>query len=72
MFPTLRGGLAAGSIVSIAAGRLTASLLFGTELTDALTCAGMVVLLLAVALAAGCLPPWRASHIGPMMALRST
>lgn len=49
-------GLAAGSMVSIATGRLIASLLFATEPTDALTYAGMAVVLLAVARAAGCLP----------------
>jgi predicted permease len=64
-------GLAAGSMVSIAAGRLIASLLFGTEPTDALTYAGMAVVLLAVALAAGYLPARRASRIDPMVALRS-
>ena len=64
-------GLAAGSLASIAAGRLIASLLFGTEPTDALTYAGMVLVLLAVALAAGYLPARRASRIDPMVALRS-
>jgi ABC-type antimicrobial peptide transport system permease subunit len=50
---------------SLAAGRLIASLLFGIEPTDA----GMVVLLLAVALVAGYLSALRASRIDPLMAL---
>ena len=47
------------------------SMLFGTEPTDPLTFSGMVVLLIAVAFAAGYIPAWRASRINPMTALRS-
>ena len=64
-------GLVAGSMVSLAAGRLMASMLFGTEPTDALTYAAMAAVLLVVALTAGYLPAWRASRINPMVALRN-
>jgi predicted permease len=64
-------GLAAGTVVSFATARMIASLLFGTEPTDALTYAGMMVLLLVVALLAGYLPARRAARIDPLVALRT-
>ncbi len=48
-----------------------ASMLFGTQPRDAATYAAMAMLLVAVALAAGYLPAWRASRINPMVALRT-
>ncbi|MGB6868104.1 MAG: ABC transporter permease [Acidobacteriaceae bacterium] len=64
-------GLGAGVAVSFLAARAIASLLYGTEPTDLLTYAGMIVLLLAVAALAGYLPARRASRIDPMVALRT-
>ena len=64
-------GMGLGTIASIAVARGIASLLFGTQPTDPLTLAGMVLLLGAIALLAGYLPARRASRIQPMSALRS-
>ncbi|HLJ78298.1 MAG TPA: FtsX-like permease family protein, partial [Acidobacteriaceae bacterium] len=64
-------GLIAGVGGSLAAAHAIASLLYGTAATDPLTYAGMVALLLLVALLAGYLPARRASRIDPMVALRS-
>jgi ABC-type antimicrobial peptide transport system permease subunit len=64
-------GLLVGTVVSLGVGRLLASMLYGTQPTDGMTYAGMVGVLLAVALVAGYLPAWRASRINPMVALRS-
>ena len=47
------------------------SLLYGTTPTDPQTFAGIVLLLVAVALIAGYIPARRASRIDPMIALRT-
>ncbi|HTV13538.1 MAG TPA: FtsX-like permease family protein, partial [Acidobacteriaceae bacterium] len=65
-------GLIVGSLASLAMGRLIASMLFGTQPTDATTYAAMAALLVVVALVAGYLPAWRASRINPMVALRNS
>jgi len=63
-----------GIIVGAAASFVMASgigaMLYGTEATDPLTYAGMMLLLCAVALLAGYVPARRASRISPMVALR--
>jgi predicted permease len=64
-------GMVVGTLGSLVATRTIASLLFGTEATDPPTYAGMIVLLLAVALVAGYLPARRASRIDPLVALRT-
>ena len=64
-------GMGAGIAASFLMARAIASLLYGTEPTDPLTYAGMVVLLLAVAALAGYLPARRASRINPLVALRT-
>ncbi len=64
-------GIAVGTAVSFALAKEIGSLLFGTEPTDPATFAGMIVLLTAVAFAAGYLPARRASRVDPMVALRS-
>jgi predicted permease len=64
-------GLAAGTIASFAVARAISSLLFGTQPSDPITFAGMIVLLTGVAFIAGYLPARRASRINPMTALRS-
>jgi predicted permease len=64
-------GIAIGTVASLGASRLIASLLFGTTPTDPITFAGMVVVLGAIALLAGYIPARRASRINPMVALRN-
>ena len=64
-------GLAVGTLASLAAARLIASLLFATSPFDPVAYAAMAGFLLTIALLSGYLPAWRASRIQPMMALRS-
>jgi len=64
-------GVAAGTVASAMAARLIASLLFGTSTWDAPSYAGMILLLVAVAILSGYLPARRASRIDPIEALRS-
>jgi ABC-type antimicrobial peptide transport system permease subunit len=64
-------GVAAGTVASAVAARLIASLLFGTSPWDATSYAGMILLLVAVAILSGYLPARRASRIDPIQALRS-
>ncbi len=65
------GGIAVGTVASLASASLIASLLFATPPWDVSTYAGMMLVLLAVALVSGYLPARRASSIDPMGALRS-
>lgn len=64
-------GVALGTLGSLAVAKLLASLLFGTAPSDPATFVGTVLLLIAVAFAAGYFPARQASRIDPMMALRS-
>jgi predicted permease len=64
-------GLAAGTLASLGAARLIASLLFATSPWDPVAYAAMAAFLLAVALLSGYFPARRASRIQPMTALRS-
>jgi predicted permease len=63
-------GIALGTVASFVMARGIAALLFGTAPTDGMTYAALVVMLGAVALAAGYIPARRASRINPMEALR--
>jgi predicted permease len=65
-------GVAVGTVASFAVARTISSLLFGTQPTDPITFAAMIVLLSAVACLAGYLPARRASNINPVIALRAT
>jgi putative ABC transport system permease protein len=64
-------GMAVGTIASFGVARAISSLLFGTQPTDPLTFAAMVLLLTFVAFLAGYIPARRASRIDPMVALRN-
>jgi predicted permease len=63
-------GVAVGLILSFAASRSVASLIFGLAPTDPVTLAGAALFLIAVALLASYIPARRASRIEPMIALR--
>ena len=63
-------GIVLGTVASVVVARWIASLLFGTEPTDPLTFAGMILVMTAVALIAGYIPARRAARIDPMVALR--
>jgi ABC-type antimicrobial peptide transport system permease subunit len=64
-------GIALGTIGSLAAARLIASLLFATSPWDPISFAAMAASLTAIALLSGYFPARRASKIQPMDALRS-
>lgn len=63
-------GIVIGIAVSLAAGRLVESQLFGLEPTDPATMLGAMVVMVAVSAAAGYWPARRAARVDPMVALR--
>lgn len=63
-------GVAAGSVGALAAGRLLEGFLFGVEVADLRTFAGVAAALVAAALAAAWWPARRASAVDPLAALR--
>jgi predicted permease len=64
-------GTAAGIASAFALGRLAVNLLYQVSGADPLALAGAAACMLAVALAAGLVPAWRASRVDPLVALRS-
>ena len=64
-------GIAFGTFASFVVAKAISSLLFGTQPTDPVTFAAMVLLLTFVAFLAGYIPARRASRINPMVALRN-
>ncbi|HET6184036.1 MAG TPA: ABC transporter permease [Acetobacteraceae bacterium] len=66
----IAAGLALGAGLTYTASRWIASVLYGVAPQDPITLACAVALLVVVALAAVCLPAWRASKLDPMATLR--
>jgi putative ABC transport system permease protein len=64
-------GIALGIGLALVCSRLLATLLYGVSATDALTFAGVALLLLLVALLACWIPARRAAKTDPMVALRT-
>ena len=64
-------GAALGIVISLLATRMIASLLYGVSPTDPFTFAGMVTVLIGVALLSGLVPAIRASRVDSATALRS-
>jgi len=69
-FGTVALGAAAGGVLTLFAGQLLQSLLFGVSAHDPLALAGSVAALFAIALCASALPARRALRIEPMVVLR--
>jgi predicted permease len=63
-------GIAAGSVITLAAGKVTASLLFELKPRDPVMLALAVFILLSIGFAASFVPARRASRLDPMVALR--
>jgi ABC-type antimicrobial peptide transport system permease subunit len=63
-------GLLIGGAAAVAGSRLLSSLLFGVSATDALTFAGVALVMMAVAVTASLAPACRASSVDPTRALR--
>ena len=66
------GGGAIGLVAAVLATRYLRALLYGVRPTDLLTVVLVPLALGLVALAACCVPAWRASRVSPMTALRSS
>jgi putative ABC transport system permease protein len=66
----LGAGVAVGVILSIWAGRMAATLLYGLKPYDVVSLAGASLLLTGIALAASYIPARRAAALEPMVALR--
>ena len=64
-------GIIAGVVLSIAAGRFIAALLYGIEPGDPRVMGAVAVVLLAIAILAALGPAWRAARVNPVVALRS-
>ncbi len=63
-------GLAFGMIMSLAAGRVMTSMLFGLKPADAITYLAVILAFTPVVILAAGVPAWRATRIDPLIALR--
>jgi len=70
-FRVTAAGVALGLAASFGLTRLLAAQLYGVKSSDPLTFTVVPVILVAVALAAACIPALRASRLDPIVALRS-
>ena len=64
-------GVAVGALLALAAGRLVASLLYGTTPHDPVALIAVSMILMVVAAVASMVPAWRASRLDPVEALRA-
>jgi putative ABC transport system permease protein len=64
-------GIAIGLVLSLMLARLVTSMLVGVRPTDPVSLGVASLLLLATALCAALAPGWKATHVDPMVALRS-
>src|SRR6185312_1110638 len=64
-------GVALGAVVALVAGRWVAPLLFNVSPKDPPVLVGVIIVLIAVAIAASWLPALRASRVDPNEALRA-
>ena len=64
-------GVAVGTLAAALGARMISSLLFGVRAFDPLTYGTVVLVLVGTAILASCAPAWRASHVDPLIALRS-
>jgi predicted permease len=67
----LAGGLAAGTVLSLLAGRGASTLLFGLKSWDPVTLAGAAALLALVTVVASVVPSLRAANVNPIDSLRA-
>jgi putative ABC transport system permease protein len=65
-------GIAVGAVGALAMTRLLRGLVFGVSTTDPVAFAGVIVLLVSVALVASWLPARRAARVDPMNVLRGS
>ena len=63
-------GIAIGAAAAFALTRVIANMLYHVSATDPLTFVAISILFLVVALAASCIPAWRASRVDPVVELR--
>jgi len=64
-------GLVAGSVIALAAARIVGGMLVNVSASDPLTFASAAVFLGLIAAVASYVPALRATHVDPMVALRS-
>ncbi|PYY20086.1 MAG: hypothetical protein DMG60_01510, partial [Acidobacteria bacterium] len=64
-------GVVAGVLLSLAAGRLLRTMLFGLKSADPVTYVGVITVVLPIIILAAALPAWRSSQVDPMIALRN-
>ncbi|MPZ21530.1 MAG: FtsX-like permease family protein [Luteitalea sp.] len=67
----IAAGTVIGLVLSVALGRLLATMLFGVQPLDPITFASVTIVLTVTAAVAIATPAWRAAHVDPAVALRS-